>query len=398
MKDKITDALNEIDDDLILEADNFRQKKKPVVWKKYAAIAAAFAAILMAAVIVLQFSEKTEPVSIGGISRPYGNVSIGAAEEAIVWPWDYLTVSEKYTAVLWEGTEYTIRSTIIPVDEQALEASVGTCEAMGYDEYTEQIYRENFTVYPIAGIAVEKMVAVQMENAYYVFSRNDYDPPKTFGEILDTYSLPDHLHFERFRLYQNGREKGIYRISDDAAVWQILSQCREVPFIAQENWTDISDDYISFTATSDTLGVYKRVFYVYANGYVKTNVFDYGYVFCIGEEAANQIISYARKNGKEVPDEPYTASLAGTITEIGEDYILLDDSILCKDPEDGMVFRIPAEDLRIRRALEVRNIQPGYIVVVYFTGDIDTNADNLVTGAYELSPAFLYDGMVSVTE
>lgn len=397
MKEQIADALNEIDDTLIKEANAARQKRKLPAWKKIAALAAVLA-LIAAAVVLFTLPGNTNRVIIGGVTREYCNVSIGATEEAIIWPWEYLTITEKYASIVWEETPYRIRSSRIPLGEQSIGELLGTCEAVGFDEYTGKTYYETFTVYEISGIDPQKMVAAEMEGECYVFGRDAYDPPENFGQILDAYSFPDQLILSRYRLYEDGKEQGIYQISDDEAIWNILTQCREAAFIAMEAWNSPDETYISFTATSDTLGVYKRVFCVYESGYVTTNVFDYGYVFFIGEAAAGEILSYARQNGQETEDEPYMNSLAGTVTEIGEDYILVDDSILCKDPEDGMVFRIPAGDVRIRRVLEMQNIQPGYIVMVYFTGDIDTNADNLVAGAYELSPAFLYDGGVSVLE
>ena len=63
-----------------------------------------------------------------------------------------------------------------------------------------------------------------------------------------------------------------------------------------------------------------------ADGYIRTNIFDYAYIFRIGEEAAEDIISYAKKNGVETEAEPYAYTLAGTITDIADGYIYLDDS------------------------------------------------------------------------
>lgn len=62
----------------------------------------------------------------------------------------------------------------------------------------------------------------------------------------------------------------------------------------------------------------------------------------------SKIIEYATENGSEAEIEPYTQSLAGTVVENGEDYILVDGSIPCENPEDGMVFRVPGDDQRIR--------------------------------------------------
>ena len=178
----------------------------------------------------------------------------------------------------------------------------------------------------------------------------------------------------------------------------MLSNCRDATFIQDDTWNGSERDYISFTATSDALGVYKRVFYVSSDGYVRTNIFDYAYTFQIGEEAAGKIISYATENGIETIDEPYTNTLAGTITEISNGYIWVDDSILCKDASEGLIFKIPMDDLRISRCIDYEKIDIGDVVVVSFTGTIDVEAGYVVSGAYSVDKGTLSDGGVSVPE
>ena len=122
------------------------------------------------------------------------------------------------------------------------------------------------------------------------------------------------------------------------------------------------------------------------------------YIFRIGQEAADQIISYAVKNGTESEMEPYNASLAGTLTGVGDDYILVDDTVLCSDGNDGMTFKVYLNDLRISRWIDFGGISVGDIVVVHFTGNIDTDAGNVVEGAFSLSKGTISGGGVSVPE
>ena len=105
-----------------------------------------------------------------------------------------------------------------------------------------------------------------------------------------------------------------------------------------------------------------------ADGYIRTNIFDYAYIFRIGEEAAEDIISYAKKNGVETEAEPYAYTLAGTITDIADGYIYLDDSIMCVDENDGMVFKIPMDDIRISRCIDYAKMGVGDVVLVYYSG------------------------------
>ena len=129
--------------------------------------------------------------------------------------------------------------------------------------------------------------------------------------------------------------------------------------------------------------------YITEDGYFWTNAFNGAYLYRIGTDAAKAIIDYAVDNA--VPGEfvPYMHRLAGTITEIGDGYILVDDSILCADPAEGMVFKILTEDIRLRRCLEypVGHITPGEFVMISFTGSVEEG--NVISQGYHISPAFL---------
>lgn len=253
-------------------------------------------------------------------------------------------------------------------------------------------------VFENSGISTERVVAVKLEDKYYTFSNREYNPPATFGEVLDDYHLAEVLELNRFQTYNGFTETGAFQLDDDASIWDILSTCRDAAFIPDEEWDRSESKYICFTATSDALGIYKRVFYVSSDGFICTNIFDYEYLFSIGEEAAAKIISYATKNGHEADSEPYTNTLAGTMTEISDGYLFVDDSILCRNQADGMVFKISMDDLRIRRHIDFEKLGVGDLVVVYFNGVIDTAAGNLVEGAYSLAKGTLSNGSVSVPE
>ena len=203
----------------------------------------------------------------------------------------------------------------------------------------------------------------------------------------------------KFSVNEGNKEKGYYQITNDAYIWQILSECRDAKsYEDADNWRTKDRNYLSFTATSDILGVYKRVFYVTEDGYISTNVFDYGYVYFIGVEKANSIISYAMDNASKTEREPYEYAIAGTITEIGDGYILIDDTVLCKDKNDGMVFKVLTEEFKIKRYLEVREFKVGDTVVVKFQNEIVLGEDNTVDGAVSMYKGIVSNGGLSVPE
>lgn len=391
----LLDLIGNADDNLITEA-KVQKKTKKNAWVKWCAMAACLCLVAVGAIGLYNSSnDSADQISVGGVMRKYKNVSVGGSEESIQWPWEYKTVAERFPAISFEGKEYSIKST---VNEAFVGDKIGAYEAVGYDDYTEQEYRQTFDVWQINGISADLMIAVEMEGQFYASQYNEYIPPETLGEVLDNYNLPQNLVLSSFGDYKDGKETGYYSIPDDDYIWQTLDGCRDARFVEDEAGGQISRDRITFTATSEPLGVYKRAFYVSADGYVSTNIFNWAYTFYIGEEAATDIITYAKKNSVETEQEPYYYSLAGTLTEIGDGYILVDDSILCADENDGMVFKVMTSDIRISRCIDFQKISTGSIVVIRFTEPIDTEAGNIVNGVVSMDIGTLLDGGVAVEE
>lgn len=380
-------------DPAYVEAADAILKKNKSTRIKWAAAAACLALAAFAGSIIGQ-TPPSSRISIGGIIRKYKNVSVTENLLAIEWPWEYKTISEQYTTLILDGKEFLSGRS---VDASRIADNLGRYDVTGFDTYTGQEHRMTAEVYRIAGISQDRLVAVKLDGEFYVFSRNEYVPPKNLGEMLDDYSLEQNLSLERFSECDGYKETGFYRLNDDAYIWQVLNTCRSAEFTGDDILGEDGRN-LSFTATSDALGIYKRVFCVTEDGYIKTNLFDYAYIFHIGSTAAEQILSYAAENRIEAAPEPYMSSLAGILTEITDEYILVDDTVLCADEKDGMRFKIYLDDLRISRHIDFEGITVGDVVVVSFTGSIDVEAGNAVEGVYSLSRGFLSEDGISVPE
>lgn len=389
--------LGGLDPDLIAKAaPDVARKSKHKTFVKWGSIAACFMVMVMAATLIIPMFNGGDPVSIGGIDRDYKGSIIGS-EGDIEFPWEYKLTYEKYYTVKYNGNDYRTRTRAI--NESLLGEVLGTCTAQGVDSYTDKTYSETFNVRKIKGVSEEKMIAVGMDNEYYVYFNDEVKCPATFGEFLDAYNLSETLPLVKFSVNEGYKEKGYYQITDDEYIWQVLSECRNAEFYAENDKWDRGDrNYLSFTATSEELGVYKRVFYITEDGYVSTNVFNYSYVYYIGEDAANKIIAHAKSNAAETEREQYEYTLAGTITEIDDGYVLIDDTILCKNKNDGMVFKVLTEDLIIRRYLECTNIKVGDIVAIKFPTEIVLGENNTVSGAISMHKGTIIDGDLAVPE
>ncbi|MBQ7923222.1 MAG: hypothetical protein IJ325_11745 [Clostridia bacterium] len=425
----LLDKLNNIDSKYVESAENAQKKKNtaPVKWTAAAACVSLAAIIGVLAWhmqdipdplppdIIETDTGETEPIpettpgtetaelpleaetgntNLGGISRDYKDIFVGSGEMAIEWSWEYKTMAEKFTELTISDVQYSSSGRYL--DASLLGGFLGTYDLVGYDYSTDERHTMAAEVYRIDGISEDSMVAAGLDGKYVIFKDRTYDPPATFGELLDEYSLAENLPFDRFTVYEGHTDTGYFSLEDDWYIWQILEECRDAAYVEEDRWGWIEGEYLSFTATSDALGVYKKVVYVTSDGELHTNVFEYGYIYDIGEEAAGKILAYAKENSTAAQPEPYVNSLAGTLVAISDGYILADDTFLCTDKEDGMVFRIPTTDLRISRSMT--GIEVGDIIVVDFTGDIDVEAGNIVTGAYSISEGFIQNGEVAVIE
>lgn len=393
---RISEAIGNLPEDLVNGAVTYKRTSKKKSFIKWGSIAACFMVMVMAAALIVPMFLGGDPISIGGIDRDYKGV-ISGSEGDIEFPWEYKLTYEKYYTVKYNGNDYRTRARAI--NESMLGEVLGTCTAQGVDSYTDKTYTETFDVRKINGVSEEKMIAVGMDNEYYVYFNDEVKCPATFGELLDAYNLSETLPLIKFSVNEGYKEKGYYQITDDEYIWQVLSECRNAEFYAEnDKWSRGDRNYLSFTATSEELGVYKKVFYITEDGYVSTNVFNYSYVYYIGEDAANKIITYAKSNATEAEREQYEYTIAGTITEIGDGYVLIDDTVLCKDKNDGMVFKILTEDLIIRRYLECTNIKVGDTVAVKFQTEIVLGEDNTVSGAISMYKGKVTDSGMAVPE
>ena len=387
---KIAEAMGEIDADLVsASAKERRRAKQP--WIKWSILTAAcLCVIIVAGMIVVPMmmggedilpGKDRETVSFGDLERHYKSMDTVRTESGMIWPAEYQTAMEKHSHIIWSFRNYVTSG--MAVQPQNLGDKIGNY--LGFE------------VREVKGAPEKHVIALGIEGVYYAYRCQDgyEDMPATLGELFDQYNLAKVLEFDRFAEHQ-GRDERYYALTDDAYIIEVLASCRDAALYVPEQgkeW-ERSEEYLSFTMTSDRLGVYKKAMYITKDGYLWTNVFDYAYIYEIGTEAANKIIDYAMTNSVEKPMEPYEYRLAGTLTKIEDGYAYIDDSIMCVDPSEGMVFRVSTDDLRVSRCLveDLTGIRPGDLVVVTFRGGIDLADGNLILDARSIDEGYLSEG------
>ena len=393
-KRKVSEIIGNINQKYVDEAAAYtgiEKHDRPYARKKWSGLAASFALLMLAGAAILPAVLKGSEAD----SAKY-KYYISGAERDMEWPWEYKTDSEKYQTIEFNGNAYSIKN-LNSIDTELLGDALGTCKAEGIDPYTGKKYTETFEVRKINGVSEERLVAAGNDNGFYVYRLNEETTPATFGEMIELYGLTQNLQFNHYTVCEGYDEKGYFTVNDDAYIWQILSECRDARLYSETDVFDGSNrNYLTFTATSDALGVYKGAVYISEDGYFATNIFDYSYIYFIGEEAAGKIINYVKNNSAKAAFEPYELTIAGTLTEIGDGYVLIDDRVLCTNEEDGAVYKIYTGDIRMRRCIECTDMKVGDTVAVKYRGNISDG--NEIGSAYSMYKGTLVDGGLAVPE
>lgn len=389
---RIANSVGHIDDDLITAAAAFKNKKKDN-WMKWASLAACFAILVIASAAILpSLLGGNTP---GGNNDRYKDHTIQAGESSIIWPWEYQTVYEQYTELEIDGVKYISKGR--EVSASYVGDNIGSYTVAGYDGINDgKKYTEEFEVHKLKDAAQSQFVAVKMDSMYYVFKKDEYAPPSTLGELMGLVDLSKVIELGRFSESGDGSDDKHYILNNDDYIWSVLAECDGALFVENDKWRVHDREHLSFTITSEVLGVYRVAMYVTEDGYLWTNAFSYQYLFNIGEEAASKIIRYAKGNSTEAEYEPYRNTVTGTITEITDDYILVDDSVLCNNPEDGIAYKVLLNDLRISRYLDRGIVEVGDTVQVAFESDLGT--DNTIADAITISKAKISGGDVLIPE
>lgn len=389
---RMANSVGHIDEDFVSVAAECKKKKKNQ-WMKWGSLAASLAVLVIASASIL-------PSLLGGNTHGdsndrYKDFYIQAIESDIIWPWEYQTVVEKYTELNIDGVQYNNKG--CEVSATHVGDSIGSYTVAGYDEINNgKKYTEEFGVYKLNDVAQSQFVAVKMDGKYYIFKKDEYSPPSTMGELLELVNLSKVIELDRFSEGGDGPDDKHYALNNDDYIWTVLDDCESASFVEDDKWNVHDREYLSFTITSEVLGVYRVAMYVTEDGYLWTNAFNYQYLFNIGEDAAGKIIQYAKENSTEAEYEPYRNTVAGVITEVTDEYVLLDDSVLCNNPEDGSVYKVLLNDLSISRYVDHGIVEVGDTVQVTFESEL--GSENTIEEAITISKAMISGGDVLIPE
>ena len=365
-----------IDDEYITQALQPRKRHNPMI--KWMPVAACLVLVMIASILVPHFLRTAT------IAESKYKYHVSKTERAIEWSWKYKTAAEKYPAIKLNGKQFTVKSQN-PIHTDTLGDEIGSCIAEGLDLDTEKKYTETFEVWKIHGISEELMIAAGNEDGFYVYAADESTAPDTLGKLLELYGLSQNIELNYVTKCENYEEKEELLLDNDAKLDNTSD------FFERENRI-----YLAFTATSKTLGVYNRVIYISEDGYFATNILDYEYSYFIGKEAAGQIIRYVQKHSTETKSSSSVPTISGTVTEIGDGYMIVDNTALCRSPKAGKEYKVYTDDIRVKRWIESGEIKTGDLVAVEYEGEISGSCE--VTGAYSIFTGTLEENDILTKE
>ena len=342
--------------------------------------------------------------------RERKDINVMIPETSIEWGWEDMTDSERYTNLDLDGKTYRMRGTVTNYLGEWLESGEAYGFAWDQDNARHGIPCE---IYALTFSPDHSVVAVQFEGSSEVYRfecERKYDPPKTLGEFMETRKLSEvlpltSLYHERWDGGSSKYDKFALSAEHSDGVWAILEKYGDAPFTENSseesfNIHHYDKERIGFSATSEVLGIRNQSFAVNDNGYIITNIEQYGYNYFIGVDAAREVIDYVKAHMTDpLPEEKAPVYyIVGTVTEKGDGYIKVDDSIMMKNPEDGLTFTIDVTDKKLGRVCDAQ-ISVGDHVMITYDGRISEDGSLLIETAVSIQEAWITeDGDVLIPE
>ena len=384
---KVVNQIGHIDDELIDEAVAFKKNKR----LKFKPLAACVALVLTLGIFIATFfinAANTSP-----IDERFKNLEFTSLNTARVWEWEYLAESERNYEAEINGIKYG-KSSGQTVNKEFIGEKIGNFDIFGYDGImilNDERVTVNCDVYKIKNVDQAEFVAIKIGEDYYSFQNSKYNPPETLGELFQKINLSEFLELSRFSKNKNESEQ--FLLNDDKYLWDILLNCKSAEFVNWDPFNLYQREHISFTVSCEALGVHKNSFSVTKDGYLYTNVFGWSYLYDIGKDAAEKIIKYAKENSVKTEYVPYdeNKNIYGEVIEIANDYILVDDSVFCKNKNKGITYKILTDDIRVSRYVDSKTIIVGNTVMVSYSGEIDEAYGHTVSKAFKISKIIIVD-------
>ncbi len=368
---KMVSLLGELEEELVAEAikdvPSVQKRRKKKIWIR-SAVAACLLLCLGIGAIFAAAPWDRRVVLIDGIQRVYRKNDSIIPFGIMLPPWEEQLLFDRYHAVDFQGNIYI--SQVRTIDPALVESELGSC-TLTYTDLSQALHTESATAYKVKKLSEDTLIAVPMEGFYIAFTKK---PPQTLGQFSEKLALEETVTIRSFSFRDRSSH---YALSDYTELWQMLKQSGDAPLLPSGELPQKEQPALSFLLEAEAFGrssaKEKQTISVYESGYLEIDLLSEVCLYRIGTEAAEEILSYLRMHRllQAYPNPEFAIStLSGTVVGIEDGYLLIDDSVLCADAEEGMVFRISLNSVRCLRNMTYQEIQPGNTVTVTLQGQI----------------------------
>lgn len=221
------------------------------------------------------------------------------SSEAIIEPkWNERTLPTQFMEFDLNGICYNTKDHII--EGSYIGGFLGVVTMEGQDIYEDKIHSINAEVFSINDISSNCAVAVKFNgyDNYYVYINREYSPA-TLGELVDSLKLNDTISFGAL----TPDDRTLVTDYDRAVLTKLLNEYRDCATLF--DYTG-HRKLFSVSANVDMLGISNKSLAVTEDGYITTNIMEWGYAFYIGEEKAKEIADRLGIDNIERDTTPYT--------------------------------------------------------------------------------------------
>lgn len=239
-------------------------------------------------------------------------------ETNIIKQWAEMTMPEKFTSMILDGHDFSIRS-FNPVDTSLLGASLREAQVSGYDVYTDTTYTDNCTIYEINGISLDAACAVKYSsgNELYPFINNNYSA-ETLGELINDFCLDQYMSAGTIYYEYLTDEKSVFsrysapNVNDVRSMLFSDTSLNDLGYDMFDSQFTTGIERLSISCSISPVGVENMSLTVSRNGYLLVNL-NFGMCFFIGEQKANEFFEYVETNCPVQSQEIYTSSAQSDI-------------------------------------------------------------------------------------
>ncbi len=224
----------------------------------------------------------TLPTATGTPARNEEPATQNTAEIAVIPHWEEKSMPEKYTGLEFGDTEYRVGRNAIAPD--CLGEASGTAILIGFDVYTNAVYRVPTAVYALKDIAPACAVGVRFETGECRAYVNPSYRPATLSQFIRDLNLKNELRCGNAYMDYHDGDRTYHALTfadfDDALVWDLLLN-EDLPLQDTEEY-QWSKQLFSVAVSVPALGYTNQGLWATENGWVVTNLLETAKAFYIG--------------------------------------------------------------------------------------------------------------------